>query len=146
MIGPANGESTNETMAEARVGHPADSAQFDLRQMQRHAAEAASLMRSLANPHRLLILCVLSEGELSVSDLNRRIPLSQSALSQHLAVLRNEKLVRTRRESQTIYYSIVDGAAMDIVRLLHDKYCCTPPTKATRRRTTRTKSKGARSR
>jgi DNA-binding transcriptional ArsR family regulator len=143
MIGPANGESTNETMANTTAGQAADSGQFDLRQMQRHAAEAASLMRSLANPHRLLILCVLSEGELSVSDLNRRIPLSQSALSQHLAVLRNEKLVRTRRESQTIYYSIVDGAAMDIVRLLHDKYCCTPPAVAVRGKSKRRKSSGA---
>jgi DNA-binding transcriptional ArsR family regulator len=101
--------------------------ELDARAMRRHAATAARLMRSLANPHRLLVLCVLSEGELSVSELNRRIALSQSALSQHLAVLRREKLVRTRRESQTIYYSVADGAAMDIVQLLHDKYCCTPP-------------------
>jgi DNA-binding transcriptional ArsR family regulator len=114
---------------------------LDARLMQQHAATAARLMRSLANPHRLLVLCVLSEGELSVSELNQRIPLSQSALSQHLAVLRREKLVRTRRESQTIYYTVADGAAMDIVHLLHDKYCCTPPrnvarpanSKATRR-------------
>jgi DNA-binding transcriptional ArsR family regulator len=115
--------------------------ELDARAMRKHAATAARLMRSLANPHRLLVLCVLSEGELSVSELNRRIALSQSALSQHLAVLRREKLVRTRRESQTIYYSVADGAAMDIVHLLHDKYCCTPPrnvatpanSKATRR-------------
>lgn len=80
-------------------------------------------MRSLGNPHRLLVLCVLSEGEISVSELNRRIPLSQSALSQHLAVLRREKLVRTRRESQTIYYSVTDGPAMEIVRLLHTSFC-----------------------
>ncbi|MCG3143967.1 MAG: Transcriptional activator HlyU [Gammaproteobacteria bacterium] len=115
--------------------------ELDARAMRRHAATAARLMRSLANPHRLLVLCVLSEGELSVSELNERIPLSQSALSQHLAVLRREKLVRTRRESQTIYYSVTAGPAMDIVRLLHEKFCCTPPrnvaspaaSKATRR-------------
>jgi len=96
---------------------------LDTRAMRRHAVKAARLMRSLGNPHRLLVLCVLSEGEVSVSELNRRIPLSQSALSQHLAVLRREKLVRTRRESQTIYYTVSEGAAMDVVRLLHTSFC-----------------------
>jgi DNA-binding transcriptional ArsR family regulator len=108
-----------------------------MRAMRRQSANAARLMRTLANPHRLLVLCVLSEGEISVSELNRRIPLSQSALSQHLAVLRREKLVHTRRESQTIFYSVADGPAMDVIRLLHDKFCCTlqatPPSMARRR-------------
>ena len=130
-----------ETIAANDSPSTASMPEIDARAMRKHAATAARLMRSLANPHRLLVLCVLSEGELSVSELNRRIALSQSALSQHLAVLRREKLVRTRRESQTIYYSVADGAAMDIVHLLHDKYCCTPPrnvampanSKATRR-------------
>ena len=130
-----------ETIAANDPPSAASMPEIDARAMRKHAATAARLMRSLANPHRLLVLCVLSEGELSVSELNRRIALSQSALSQHLAVLRREKLVRTRRESQTIYYSVADGAAMDIVHLLHDKYCCTPPrnvakpanSKATRR-------------
>lgn len=116
-----------ETALPADSGGAAQPPEIDARAMRKHAATAARLMRSLANPHRLLMLCVLSEGELSVSELNERIPLSQSALSQHLAVLRREKLVRTRRESQTIYYSVADGAAMDIVHLLHEKYCCTPP-------------------
>lgn len=93
--------------------------------MNRHAGRAARLMRTLANPHRLLILCVLSQGELSVSELNRRIPLSQSALSQHLALLRREGLVRTRRESQTVHYSVVDGPAMEVVHLLHARFCAT---------------------
>lgn len=101
-------------------------APFDVRAMRRHSASAAQLMRSLANPHRLMLLCVLAEGELSVGDLNRRVTLSQSALSQHLAVLRNEQLVSTRREAQTIYYSVVDGLALRIVRLLHDEFCGTP--------------------
>jgi len=100
---------------------------IDLRSMRRNAAKAAKLMRALSNPHRLLMLCVLSEGELSVSALNARIDLSQSALSQHLAVLRNEKLVNTRRESQTIYYSVVPGVALEVVHLLHDKFCCKTP-------------------
>lgn len=99
---------------------------FDVQAMRKHSAGAAQLMRSLANPHRLMLLCVLAEGELSVSELNRRVTLSQSALSQHLAVLRNEQLVSTRREAQTIYYSVVDGLALRIVRLLHDEFCSTP--------------------
>ncbi len=91
--------------------------------MRRHAGSAAGLMRSLANPHRLMVLCTLSAGEMSVGELNRRVPLSQSALSQHLAVLRKEGLVRTRREAQTIYYAVKEGPAMEIVRLLHRTYC-----------------------
>ena len=95
--------------------------------MRRHAGSAARLMRALSNRHRLLILCVLSEGELSVGALNSRVRLSQSALSQHLAVLRHERLVSTRRSAQTIYYKVADGLAMEVVRLLHDHYCCDPP-------------------
>ncbi|MEW6167648.1 MAG: metalloregulator ArsR/SmtB family transcription factor [Pseudomonadota bacterium] len=92
-------------------------------EMARHAGDAAALLKSLANPHRLAILCVLGEGELSVGALNERVPLSQSALSQHLAVLRAEGLVSTRRESQTIYYSVRPGPALDILRVLHAHFC-----------------------
>ncbi|MEO8224137.1 MAG: metalloregulator ArsR/SmtB family transcription factor [Gammaproteobacteria bacterium] len=95
--------------------------------MRRHAADAATLIRALSNKHRLLILCVLADGELSVGDLNRLVRLSQSALSQHLAVLRREKLVTTRRAAQTIYYKVESGIAMDVVRLLHDHFCGTRP-------------------
>lgn len=91
--------------------------------MGRNAGRAARLMRTLSNPHRLLVLCVLSEREHSVTELNERIDLSQSALSQHLAVLREERLVRTRREAQTIYYAVIPGVALDIVQLLHDSFC-----------------------
>lgn len=105
---------------------PGAVALLDVATMRKHSASAARLMRSLANPHRLMLLCVLAEGELSVSELNRRVTLSQSALSQHLAVLRNEQLVSTRREAQTIYYSVVDGLALRIVCLLHDEFCSTP--------------------
>ena len=106
-------------------------ASIDLPSMRKHSAGAARLMRSLASPHRLMLLCVLVEGELSVGELNQRVPLSQSALSQHLAVLRREKLVTTRREAQTIYYAVVDGPALSIVRVLHDEFCGAP--KAARR-------------
>jgi DNA-binding transcriptional ArsR family regulator len=98
---------------------------LDYESMQRSATDAVSLLKGLANESRLMIMCVLAEGEISVGQLNRRIKLSQSALSQHLAVLRDQGLVQTRRESQTIYYRLEDSAAMSIIELLHDFYCKT---------------------
>lgn len=91
-----------------------------------HARSATGLLKALANPHRLQVLCVLAEGELSVGALNERIPLSQSALSQHLARLRDDGLVTTRREAQTIHYSLRTGPALDIIRVLHGHYCTAP--------------------
>jgi ArsR family transcriptional regulator, virulence genes transcriptional regulator len=93
------------------------------RAMAAHAESAANLLRAMANPHRLQVLCVLGERELSVGELNERIPLSQSALSQHLAVLRDDGLVATRRESQTIHYRVQPGPALDVIRVLHDHFC-----------------------
>ena len=95
-------------------------------QMLDHAADAAGLMKALGNESRLMILCMLTEGECSVSDLNAMIPLSQSALSQQLARLRQQGLVKTRRESQTIFYSLVKGPADRVIHLLHDIYCGAP--------------------
>jgi DNA-binding transcriptional ArsR family regulator len=91
--------------------------------MKAHAAEAAGLMKALGNESRLMILCLLTEGERSVSDLNDIIPLSQSALSQQLARLRQQGLVKTRRESQTIYYALAKGPADRVIHVLHDIYC-----------------------
>ncbi len=91
--------------------------------MQVHAADAAGLMKALGNESRLMILCVLAEGEHSVGELNKVVPLSQSALSQQLARLRQQGLVKTRRESQTIYYSLGEGPADRVINLLHDIYC-----------------------
>jgi len=96
------------------------------REMKDHAADAAGLMKALGNESRLMILCMLTEGERSVSDLNELIPLSQSALSQQLARLRQQGLVKTRRESQTIFYSLADGPADRVINLLHDIYCGAP--------------------
>jgi DNA-binding transcriptional ArsR family regulator len=104
---------------------PGISPQLDLDVMRSNASDAVSLLKGLANESRLMILCVLSEGELSVGQLNQRIKLSQSALSQHLAVLREQGLVQTRRESQTIYYRLSDTTALTIIELLHDVYCAT---------------------
>ena len=92
-------------------------------QMREHAADAARLMSALGNESRLMILCMLAEGEQSVGVLNEAIPLSQSALSQQLARLRSQGLVETRRESQTIFYSLGTGPAEKIIHLLHDIYC-----------------------
>lgn len=88
-----------------------------------HAREAANLLKAMANEHRLLILCTLLEGELCVGDLNARVSLSQSALSQHLANLREAGLVRTRKESQTVYYSVNGCAAAQILTVLQSIYC-----------------------
>jgi DNA-binding transcriptional ArsR family regulator len=103
---------------------------LDYDAMQRNAGDAVSLLKGLANESRLMIMCVLSEGEISVGDLNKRIKLSQSALSQHLAVLREQDLVQTRRESQTIFYRLRDTAAMNIIAMLHETYCRSAPPEA----------------
>jgi DNA-binding transcriptional ArsR family regulator len=91
--------------------------------MRVHAADAAGLMKARGNESRLMILCALSEGELSVGDLNSIVPLSQSALSQQLARLREQGLVDTRRQSQTIFYSLSPGPSNQVIQLLHDIYC-----------------------
>lgn len=97
----------------------------ELQNMRPHAKDAAGLMKALGNETRLTILCTLAEGEHSVGELNEIIPLSQSALSQQLARLRREGLVQTRRESQTIYYSLSPGPADRVIHVLHDIYCST---------------------
>lgn len=102
---------------------PAPVLQVDAAQLRNHAGEASRLLKALANPARLMVLCTLADGERSVGQLNRTIPLSQSALSQHLAVLRRDGLVATRREAQTIFYSLVDGPASRLIERLHDIYC-----------------------
>lgn len=97
--------------------------QQQLAMMKQNAAKAAQLMKALGNESRLLILCYLDGKELSVSELNSFLDLSQSALSQHLAVLRKDGLVKTRRESQTIYYSLEGDTAKRVISTLHEMYC-----------------------
>lgn len=90
----------------------------------RQAGEAARLLKVMANECRLLVLCLLAEaGELSVGELAERVGLSQSALSQHLARLREEGLVATRRESQSVFYRVCDPRAEQVLALLHQIYC-----------------------
>lgn len=88
------------------------------------AADAAAFLKLLSNEHRLLVLCFLAEeGELSVGQLADRVGLSQSALSQHLSRLREDGLVTTRREAQTIHYRVADLRTEQVLRLLHDLFC-----------------------
>jgi ArsR family transcriptional regulator, virulence genes transcriptional regulator len=93
--------------------------------MAEHANEAADFLKQLANPNRLMVLCALSEGELSVGELNDKVDLSQSALSQHLAGLREANLVNTRRDGQTIYYSLQGKQAVQVIKVLQSLYCNT---------------------
>jgi len=96
---------------------------ISLEEMSARSSDAEAFLKQLANGKRLMILCVLSEGELSVSDLNKRVPLSQSALSQHLAKLRAVGFVGTRRESQTIYYRLTDPRVEMIIQNLYQVFC-----------------------
>lgn len=91
-----------------------------------HAAEAAQFLKLLANEHRLLVLChLLMVGEASVSTLVSEVGLSQSALSQHLAKLREDGLVSFRRESQTLFYRVADARAERVLAILKDIFCPT---------------------
>jgi len=95
-----------------------------LAQFGKQAGQAVGLLKSMANECRLLVLCHLgAEGELSVGQLQDRIGLGQSALSQHLAKLREEGLVATRKESQTVFYRVCDPKAEQLLALLHDLFC-----------------------
>jgi DNA-binding transcriptional ArsR family regulator len=107
--------------------------------MQDHAGEAAALLKALANDQRLLVLCRLLEGPLSVGEINERVPLSQSALSQHLGVLRDAGLVTTSRQSQTVYYSLAQGPALQIMEILYMTFCA-PAASKTRAKKTKSKS------
>ncbi len=97
--------------------------------MTAHADSASQLLKALANAQRLRILCLLAGGELSVGEINELLDLSQSALSQHLARLRDDGLVATRREGQTIHYRLASGPARRLIKALHGIYCATPSTR-----------------
>ena len=98
---------------------------LSLDQFQGNAGEAARLLKALSNEKRLMILCRLGDGECAVSELMPLLGLSQSALSQHLAVLRDEGLVAGRREGVSILYRIAEPAALKLIAVLADIYC--PP-------------------
>ena len=87
------------------------------------AGQAVGVLKLLANPERLLLLCQLSQGEMCVSDLEQALDIHQPTLSQQLGVLRNEGVVTTRREGKNIFYSVADPAVLQILALLYRLYC-----------------------
>ncbi len=97
--------------------------QIDLTTMAKNAEQAEAFLKLLANKNRLMILCTLNQTEKSVSELNQLVPLAQSALSQHLASLRQSGLVGTRREAQTIYYRIEDERVAVLLNTLYGVFC-----------------------
>lgn len=97
--------------------------EIDARQMAVAAGKASELMKTLGHKDRLMVLCHLTSGEKSVGELARLLDIPQSPLSQHLARMRKESLVTTRREAQTIYYSIASEEAARIVGVMHELYC-----------------------
>jgi ArsR family transcriptional regulator, virulence genes transcriptional regulator len=94
-----------------------------LRQLEHNARQASALLKAMSNEHRLMILCQLASGEKRVGELESLIGLSQSALSQHLARLRRDKLVKTRRQAQTIFYSLAGPEARSVIEVLYGLYC-----------------------
>lgn len=95
---------------------------MELVKLEEQTEKASALLKALANEKRLMIVCILSKGEKNVGDLEQFIGLSQSALSQHLARLRRDGIVDTRREAQTIYYSIKDDAVPKLLSCLASIY------------------------
>ena len=107
--------------------------------MQAAASEASELLKALSNPHRLLIVCQLIEGERSVGELAQFLGVRDSTVSQHLAVLRRDGLVTARREAQTIWYAIASDEARELLKTLYRVYCapsaaCRPRPSGARRR------------
>ena len=100
--------------------------QIDPATLEANAAEAEAFLRSLASRHRLMILCSLIEGEVSAGELGRRLGLTQSNLSRHLAMLREEGLVATRRERTTIHYRIASERVRPILEELYRLFCAAP--------------------
>lgn len=92
-------------------------------ELQKHAEAASQLLKTIGNPSRLMVLCTLVQGEFAVGELNDRLAMSQSNLSQHLAILRRERLVQTRREAQTIFYSLQSNEVRSLIECLHEIYC-----------------------
>lgn len=96
---------------------------MDLEILHENSRRASTLLKAMSNQHRLLILCQLLRAERCVGDLEQIVGLSQSALSQHLARLRRDNLVKTRRSAQTIYYSLVGDEAIAVIETLYALYC-----------------------
>jgi DNA-binding transcriptional ArsR family regulator len=100
-----------------------DVSAMNLGELQARAKRATGLLKAMSNPVRLLVLCQLAEGEKSVGELEGVVDVSQSALSQHLALLRSRGLVASRRAGQTIYYSLAGREAPALLATLYQVFC-----------------------
>ena len=96
---------------------------MNISELQDKAHQVTTLLKAMGNERRFLILCYLVDGERSVGELERLVGLSQSALSQHLARLRRDELVQTRRSAQTIYYSLQGSLPLSVMQALHQVFC-----------------------
>lgn len=96
---------------------------ISIHQMQENASAAESLLKSLANSYRLMVLCHLVNGEMSVGELEKKVGLSQSSLSQHLAKLREQNIVSFRKDGTTVFYQIKDKNALLILENLYAIFC-----------------------
>ena len=99
-------------------------------ELQDNARRAAGMLKAMSNPSRLVILCQLAEGERSVGELETLVGVSQSGISQHLAVLRREHVVSTRRDRQTVFYSLASDDVVALMATMHRVFC--KPAKAAR--------------
>jgi DNA-binding transcriptional ArsR family regulator len=113
----------SRSVARATAGPAVVMDRATVRRMEKSATRACGVLAAMSNPSRLLILCQLAEGEKSVGELEPLIGLSQSALSQHLAVLRGKHLVRTRRNGQSILYSLASKEATALMHTVHEEFC-----------------------
>lgn len=107
----------------SRAAVAPDASKDDMVALMAQARKASDLLKALSHEARLLILCILSEGEKSVSDLEQILSMPQAAVSQHLARLRYDRLVSTRREGRMIFYSISDDEVSQIVETLYQLFC-----------------------
>ena len=103
-----------------------ESNELDLQDMQAAATRACALLKTLGNRDRLLLLCQLTQGEFCVSEFESLLGIRQPTLSQQLGILREEKLVETRREGKQIYYSLASKEATAVMQLLYELYCPKP--------------------
>ena len=101
------------------------SAALDLDAMREAAGRARALLKVLSNPDRMLLLCKLAEGEHNVGQLEAGLGIGQPTLSQQLGVLRDEGMVRTRRDGKQVFYTIASPEALAVLRTLYDLYCPT---------------------
>lgn len=101
----------------------AESQSFDIASMHARATQASQLLKALANPDRLILLCHLSQHEMCVSELETATGVKQPTLSQQLTVLRNENLVETRREGKQIYYRVKSEVVLQLLQVLYQQFC-----------------------